>query len=880
MSSDKGRGGWLPWVLGAVALISIFPVSRARAQGAEIDFWAVGANTDDVFMYRRVLEAFKKETGIGVRITPLGWGDFDTKYFAAMAAQLPPDVGITNLGGPMHYGSVGGLVDLLEEFPSEIQELKDRFYPAILPQFYFRGKLFGLPTDVGTMFLYYRKDIFAKLGLKPPTTWNELDAAIRTIESQGMRFYYGWTKGEQWSVYYHTMPYGFPGVWKVRHPDGREEPRLDWNEPLYQKGILHAMDLWHLHENIGEGMGERGIGRFLTDDLSLAVPIVVDGNWIYQQISALFPEQASKWDILPWPRADEGVSVNVIGGTAYSIFSKSQHKREAFRFLQYLNSLPVQQAMLLDRMSRGKTSIFSISPIKALWAPENAGFFQKPPFDKSPRLIEVATQVVQTFQTTEVVLGKDETDRIESKIFDRVGNYIVDEVTALARSHDLNRLQLVQAFASGKYQDEKQKLMDKIAGRLKAEYAANTPAGKQALQREIDYYQERFADIIAELKTYENKADILTCLEWGAALFLLCLAGLILGRKKLRVNVNSYVFIAMPVALSLIFVFIPAIAAFYLSFTEYHPVLPLSSAKAVGIKQYLDVLTSGELLSCIGRTAFYVAITVPVGVLISLGLAALLNNNLKGSRIWRFLYFSPFVTSTVSVSLIFSQLYNGSELGWLNALFLRLGMIRDPLLFLSKEGSFLPCVMALAIWHGLAFNILIFLAALQQVPNELYRASEVDGAGWFGKFWHISLPGIRPQILFITIMGVIGGFQVFEQIYMLGGGSGYAGAKFGPNDAGLTMVPYIYNAGFEKFRMGLASAIAYILFAIIFVFTLIQLRMTSESASGRRARRRFSAARREKGLVRAIFGRRGEATAGVDQGLNCKLQGHGPVGDA
>jgi multiple sugar transport system permease protein len=256
--------------------------------------------------------------------------------------------------------------------------------------------------------------------------------------------------------------------------------------------------------------------------------------------------------------------------------------------------------------------------------------------------------------------------------------------------------------------------------------------------------------------------------------------------------------------------------------------LPLSQAKGVGLKNYIDVLTSGELTTSIGRTCLYVAITMPISIAISLIFSALLNNKLKGTKVWRFIYFSPFVTSSVSVALIFAQLYQGTELGWINALLLKFGLIRDPLLFLSDEKSFLYCVMVLAIWHGLAFNILIFLAALQHVPSQLYRAAEVDGAGWFRKFWHVSLPGIRPQILFISIMGVIGGFQVFEQIFMLGGGSGYAGAKFGPNDAGLTMVPYIYNAGFEKFKMGLSSAIAYILFAIIFVLTLIQMRITRE----------------------------------------------------
>jgi multiple sugar transport system permease protein len=221
----------------------------------------------------------------------------------------------------------------------------------------------------------------------------------------------------------------------------------------------------------------------------------------------------------------------------------------------------------------------------------------------------------------------------------------------------------------------------------------------------------------------------------------------------------------------------------------------------------------------------YIGVSLPLGISLSLIFAFLLNQDLIGKRIWRFLYFSPLVTSSVAVALIFNQIYAETKSGWLNHALLQLGIIKNPLLLLRDEQTFLYCVIGLAVWHSLAFTILIFLAGLQQIPSVLYRAAEVDGAGFWGKFWHVSLPGLRPQIIFVMMMGIIGGFQVFEPIYMMGGGSGYVGSKFGPNDAGKTLVPLVFDLGFERFKMGQASAIAYILFAIIFGITVLQLRL-------------------------------------------------------
>ncbi|MBZ0213821.1 MAG: sugar ABC transporter permease, partial [Nitrospirae bacterium] len=251
--------------------------------------------------------------------------------------------------------------------------------------------------------------------------------------------------------------------------------------------------------------------------------------------------------------------------------------------------------------------------------------------------------------------------------------------------------------------------------------------------------------------------------------------------------------------------------------------LPLSTAQAVGLRNFQELFDSGDLGGALSWTLKYVVWTLPTGIVLSLLFAYLLNTRLAGQRLWRFLYFSPLVTSVVSVALIFSQLFLFGPQGWLNAALLSLGWIKDPVPFLLSEHTFLDCVIVLAIWHGLAFTILVFLAGLQQVPNQLFEAAHLDGAGATSRFWHVALPGIRPQVFFVTVLGVIGSFQVFETIYTLAGKGGDAGARFGPNDAALTVVPLIFHKGFEAMEMGKAAAAAYVLFVLVLALTLVQV---------------------------------------------------------
>ena len=809
----------------ASLLISWPSPSRAEA----VDFWAVSNGIEDSLMFRDLAAQFEKESGIAVRVTPLSWGNFGQKYMTSMAAGLPPDAGVANLGSPMEWGSVGGVVDFRTAFGSDFDELGSRFFPGALPQFEFRGHLFGLPTELVTVMLYYRRDIFERLGLKPPETWSQLDASIRTLEAKGYHFNFGWTRGEQWALYYHTLPFGLPGL----HRDEAGEVRLDWLDANYQKAVLHALDLWHLHDTFGDGSTDRVVGRFLADRPDESIAMMVDGNWIAGSIQRIAPHADAKWGVVPWPRADQGKAVNVMGGTSYVIFEASKRKKQAFAWLKFLNSVPAQQYMIEHRLLRtGQASVFNISPISGVWSGTEAEFWSKKALVPAQKMIAASRSVIDTFASFEAVKGKAEVEHIESKILDRMAAHINQLLTTQAEQHQLSRWAYIKGLAQNQYPGEREALLAKVERRLAAEYKENYPQAMDKVKYATENYDRDYGQIVDHLADFQTKKSILDYLKWAMLAIGLAGCALVALVPRLRSQGLSYLFIGGPLLIAMIFVLVPMFASLYLSFTEYHSVLPLASAKWVGMKHYIESFQWNDpdnVLGSIGKTMIYVAITVPLGIVLALAFASLLNNPLKGQRFWRFLYFSPLITSAVSVSLIFTQLYRESAIGWINGFLLHFGLIQNPILFLKDEHTFLYCVMGLAVWHGLAFTILLFLAGLQQIPNQLYKAAEIDGAGWWQKFWHVSLPGIRPQLVFVGVMGLIGGFQVFEQIYMLGGGSGYFGSKFGPNDAGKTMVPLIYDLGFEQFKMGRASAVAYILFLVILVFTMIQLRLLRQT---------------------------------------------------
>ena len=654
-----------------------------------------------------------------------------------------------------------------------------------------------------------------------PKTWSDLNHVIGVLESHGYRYYFNFTEGSQWALGLYTQPYGLPGM----EINAQGQPDVDWEKPKYQEAVMEAIRLWNLHNSPGKDLNSKAIGMFRSSDPSLALPLILDLHIVADQIAKNAPEIAGKWDVAPWPKADDGQPYDVMGGTSYVIFRRSTMHREAYEWIRYLSSQPVQEQLLLDRLNRGDESGLTIPAVKSMWAPSADGFWAGMKMESTQKLHSVFEKIVPTFRTVPALPGSVEAARLEQNLLDSMATFCEDQLNAMADKDGTTRRQLIEEFGAGKRPEEYQALEAAVRAKLAAGYREIAPQARTILRQEADRYANTFGKLIPRLPELEKQPDAMTAVKLLAGAVFVCAVLAVLLKPRLRKHWISYAFIAPPMVLALGFVFIPAAVALYLSFTRYHPVLPLSTAEFVGVDNYRESLASGDVQSSVWRTFRYALMTVPIGIALSLGLAYLLNTPLRGERYWRFVYFSPLVTSVVSIALIFYQLFLGSQQGWLNAALLKLGLVRDPVPFLTSEHTFLDCVVILSIWQGLAFTILIFLAGLQQIPSQLYEAAAIAGAGPGRRFFNIAVPGLRPQILFTTVLGVIGSFQVFETIYTLAGKSGDAGARFGPNDSALTMVPLIYHTGFETFEMGKSAAIAYLLFGLILVLTFVQLQV-------------------------------------------------------
>jgi len=249
-----------------------------------------------------------------------------------------------------------------------------------------------------------------------------------------------------------------------------------------------------------------------------------------------------------------------------------------------------------------------------------------------------------------------------------------------------------------------------------------------------------------------------------------------------------------------------------ISFTDWDL---LSTPKFVGLYNYISLLTDDPLFwLSLKNTLVYSVIVIGIGVPLSLVLALAVNNKLRGIEIFRTIYFIPVVVSTVAAALVWKWIF-APDIGVVNTI-LRWFGVRGPL-WLGSEKTALLSVAIVAIWLGLGYNMVILLAGLKGIPSHLYEAAAIDGAGGAQQFWYITLPLLTPTLFFVLVMSVISSFQVFSQVYVMT-------IQGGPNNATLTYIYYLWRNAFQYFKMGYASALAYVLFLIILVLTVIQMK--------------------------------------------------------
>jgi ABC-type sugar transport system permease subunit len=276
-----------------------------------------------------------------------------------------------------------------------------------------------------------------------------------------------------------------------------------------------------------------------------------------------------------------------------------------------------------------------------------------------------------------------------------------------------------------------------------------------------------------------------------------------------------YVFIAVPLISLVVFLIIPMFTSLWWSLNEYTGLTP---PKFVGLDNYIKLLTNDRIfIRSVINTTLFVLMGMSIGPTLGLLTALMLNQNVKFRSLFRTAYYLPVMTSLVVVSTIWVMLYNQN--GLFNTILVNLGLSKVG--WLSNPHFALISLAIAAIWQGFGFETVVFLAALQSIPRELYEAAMIDGAGSWAQFRYVTLPALRPVILFVYIIGVLGSFQLFDQVYVMTSG--------GPINSTESIVHYLFTK-FMNHKLGYSSAIAYIFLIIMVIFAYLQMRLGREKA--------------------------------------------------
>lgn len=279
-----------------------------------------------------------------------------------------------------------------------------------------------------------------------------------------------------------------------------------------------------------------------------------------------------------------------------------------------------------------------------------------------------------------------------------------------------------------------------------------------------------------------------------------------------KLNLTPYLFLAPALLVIGVFILYPILTVIYYSFTEYDIV---TAPVWIGLKNYQQ-LWNDEVFWLALRNSFVYLLVTPILIVLCILLAIAVNRKLPGINAFRAIYYVPVISGSIAVGYAWRMLFDTN--GLINGALLSLGLIKESIQWLAEPALTLPIAMALTIWLGLGYYMMIFLAGLQNIPEELYDAALIDGCNGIQKHWYVSVPGLRPQITFVAVISALAALEVFNEIYTLTGGLG------GILNSGVTMVFYLWKQAFKLQHAGYASAIAMALLVITLLFSIVNIR--------------------------------------------------------
>ncbi|MEM7682811.1 MAG: extracellular solute-binding protein [Planctomycetota bacterium] len=725
----------------------------------------------EVEIVDKLVKAFEADNP-DIRINRVHASDYDAKLNTLFAAGDPPDLFYLKFDMLPKLAGMGLLTPLDERVEADRlagDPWIDSFYPVVLDAFQFDGKeigkgpLYGVAKDFTTMLFYVNVDLFNRAGVAVPYdgwTWSEFEDAARKItaleDPNGQ--VYGAVLATWPDVLRHIV-WAFGGDYF----NGADFHDVQLDSPG-TIASLEAIRTLRFEDNTvynattgdAQGLGEQ---EFFTGRIGMVGPI---GRWRTPRFRSI---DDFKWDVVPSPTTPGVDPVSAIATVAWSMSSTTEHPDEAYRLLKFLCG-PVGQKLTAE-------SGLAI-----------------------PCIREVA----------------------ESDAFLRP-----DLAPANARLF----LDLIDAARLGQMPEEAE-----FARIMQEEVEKSIRLNQQDPAEAARRVEDRWlTELDAPLRN-----DTFPIMPWGwvggVTAGVLCTAVALLffwlRREKLGAIDRSqeragWIFISPWLIGFVVLTFGPMLVSLLLSLSKWTSMQPLSGAEFVGLSNFEHLFQSdASFLKSLWVTFYYAALAVPILQIAALLVAVLMNQAVKGITVFRTIFFVPSVVSGVALATLWIMIFDG-EKGILNRILdATIGLISIPSpdwFGVDAEIFAIPAFVIMALW-GVGAGMVIYLAGLKGIPKSLYEAARIDGAGRIRQFLTITIPMLSPLIFFNLVMGVIGSFQIFTQVYVMTSG--------GPGNATLVYVLKLYREAFEYHKMGYASAMAWVLFVVLLAMTLLVVRSSKK----------------------------------------------------
>lgn len=743
----------------------------------KVVFW-YGATQDERVAYEEMIADFNRtHPDIEVRGMLVPQSLVERKLLLSVAGKVPPDVVrfYTHLGGEMmSRGALEPLNDMIEREKFDMSD----FYPVGIEQNTYKGKLYGVPWVMSPYALFYNKKLFREAGLdpnKPPTNWKELEdyalkLTVRKKDGSIERIGYANFLNNPTDFHLYLWQSGGSPLsddltrTAFQSPEGVEA--LTWMRDFLirqagpmEPGVSPEKATEEALRNV-QKFNSSYVGA-TQDPFGLGkVAMRIDTPFRIPDLNKYFPDL--DFGIAPIPY--NKVRAMEVVGNALVIPRGSKHRDAAWEFIKFASSR--EQMLRICRVAGRIPARRSAATDPSIYAnPLARPFVDQIEYGRTTPIAPGYRQVgSELARAIEMTLTEQATPKAALETAARSGQVILDEA-----NEDPDRYPEVPWATLGIVAFV---LVTAVTGGVWWYVLRQTRGSKVARRNAVAFY--------------------LFLSPWLVGFFVLTVGA--------------------------------TLASFLLSFARWDAVNP---ARFTGLMNFSEIVNDPLFIKALINTLYYAAFSIPLAMVGGLAISLLVNQKLRGMAFFRTIYYLPAIVAGVATVMLWQSLFNPNT-GLLNKVLIALGIDKLILMLFNVniQNGFLidpvlvkPAFIIMALW-GVGGAMIIYLAGLQGIPEELYEASRIDGASTWQRFLNVTLPLLTPTIFYQLIIGTMAAFQFFTQVYIMFGGTG------GPQDSAMFYSLYLFKNAFEWMRMGYASAMAWLLFALVLVITIIQFKIS------------------------------------------------------